>query len=273
MTGQLEGKVAAVTGAGGGIGKASAQSLARQGAKVLVTDINLESAQAVASSINSSGGDSQAMRVDVSNVSQIKDMIATAERLWGGLDCLLNNAESCQNDKLSTLLDSEDEFWMEQVRGKIMPVFYGIKYSVPAFRRRGGGAIVNMASVSGLGADYGVGFHNVGKHGVVGLTKVAALELAQYNIRVNALCPGLTRTERTTPDIEPWPTILKHAHPMGRVAEAREQGDAAAFLLSDAASFITGVALNVDGGLLADNGYHFKEHGLKTAPGAPSASD
>jgi NAD(P)-dependent dehydrogenase (short-subunit alcohol dehydrogenase family) len=154
-----------------------------------------------------------------------------------------------------------------------MPVFYGIKYSVPAFRRRGGGAILNTASVSGLGADYGVSFHNVGKHGVVGLTKVAALELAQYNIRVNALCPGLTRTEAVSPDTEPWPTILRYAHPLGRVGEAREQGDAAAFLLSDAASFITGVALNVDGGLRADNGYHFNKHGLNTSPTRPSVSE
>jgi NAD(P)-dependent dehydrogenase (short-subunit alcohol dehydrogenase family) len=273
MAGQLEGKVAIVTGAGAGIGKASALSLARQGAKVLVTDVNLESAQAVASQIKSAGGDAQAARVDVSQASEIRQMIAIAEDVWGGLDCLLNNAESCRNDKLDILLNSDDEFWMEQVRGKIMPVFYGIKYSVPAFRRRGGGAIVNTASVSGLGADYGVSFHNVGKHGVIGLTKAAAIELAQYNIRVNALCPGFTRTENNTPDVEPWPTILKYAHPMARVGEAREQGDAAAFLLSDAASFITGVALNVDGGLRAENGYHFNKHGLNSSPAGRGANE
>jgi len=100
----------------------SALSLARQGAKVLVTDVNLESAQAVASHIKSAGGDAQATRVDVSQAAEIQRMIAIAEELWGGIDCLLNNAESCRNDKLDILLNSDDEFWMEQVRGKIMPV-------------------------------------------------------------------------------------------------------------------------------------------------------
>lgn len=249
---QLENKVALITGGSSGIGRSSALAFAREGAKVVVVDVNVEGGEETARMIQGSGGESIFVRTDVSRAVEVAAMVSKAVATYGRLDCAHNNA-GVGSDQCPTA-DCTEEVWNRIIGVNLKGVWLCMKYEIPQMLRQGKGAIVNTSSVAGL-----VGFRNyaayaASKHGVLGLTKVATLDYASAGIRINAVCPGtiLTpmvkaafarRPEREAEDLA--------AHPIGRFGTPEEVAEAVVWLCSDAASFVTGHALAVDGGLVA----------------------
>jgi len=251
---RLAGKVAIVTGAGSGIGAASATLFAAEGASVLVTDIDVDRAASVVEDIRRTGGTADMMAVDATDSAQIKEMIDRTESLWGGLDILHNNAANIKLGRVGDISEADFEWVLKQ---SIMPYFLGTKYAIPAFMRRGAGTIVNTASVAGLIADKGLVTHVTCKHAVLGLTKSTALDYAKHNIRANAFCPAATLSPPMRAMLAAAPEHAKAvalATPMGRPSEPIEQANVALFLASDESSYITGSAITVDGGLLCFGG-------------------
>lgn len=250
--GRLEGKVAVVTGAGSGIGAATVKLFGREGAKVVVADINAEAGKSVEAEISSAGGSAKFVEVDVTKAEDVQRMFEVAERELGGVDVIHNNAAAIL---IGNVADLSEEDWDLSMRGGLRGYFLGTKYGIPYLKRRGGGAIINTASVAGFTANHGLATHNVCKTAILGLTRSTAVDYAQDNIRANAVCPGGTlsppmRMLLSRPDTS---ESVKSV-PMGRAAEPIEQAYAALFLASDAAAYVTGVALAVDGGLLAFSG-------------------
>lgn len=251
--GKLENKVAVITGAGSGIGAATAELFARERAKVIVADINAESGREVERKILGAGGAARFVETDATKGEDVRRMFDTAERELGGVDIVHNNAAAILIGKVG---DLSDEDWDLSVVGGLRPYFLGTKYAIPHLKRRGGGVIINTASVAGLCADHGLGTHNTCKAGVIGLTRNAAIEYARDNIRVNAICPSATLSPPmqmllSNPDAA---RAIETAHPLRRASEPTEQASVALFLASDEASYITGVAIPVDGGLMAHSG-------------------
>ncbi len=242
-------KVVIVTGGNSGIGRAAAQLFAREGASVVVAARRQEEGHAVAEQIVSDGGRAIFVSADVSIADDHRNLIDTTVKAFGRLDLAFNNAGKEQFGQ--SIVELAENEWDRVLMVNLKGVFLGMKYQIPAMLASGGGAIVNTSSVGGLVATPGLSAYQASKHGVIGLTKVAALECAKQNIRVNAICPGGTRSDmfdRWTADTEVNAQVLA-AHPIGRFSDPMEQAEAALFLLSDAASFVTGVALPVDGGL------------------------
>jgi len=247
--GRLQDKVVIVTGGNAGIGRAAAQLFSREGACVTVAARREEEGRAVAEQIVSDGGKAIFVRTDVSVADDHRSLIDATVKAFGKLDLAFNNAGTEQFGQSIVELD-EDE-WDRVLTVNLKGVFLSMKYQIPAMLVSGGGAIVNTSSVGGLVATPGLSAYQASKHGVIGLTKVAAMECATQNIRVNAICPGGTRSEmfdRWTAAPEVNAQVLA-AHPIGRFSDPMEQAEAALFLLSDKASYVTGVALPVDGGL------------------------
>lgn len=252
MSGQLDGKVALVTGAGSGIGRASARALAREGAKVVVSDVVVEGGEETVRMIEESGGEATFVKADVSKASEVEALVNSAVEAYGKLDCAHNNAGI--EGTMGSTVECGEENWDRTININLKGVWLGLKYEIPRMSEGGGGAIVNTASVAGL-----VGFQNLpayvaSKHGVVGITRTAALEYAQQGIRVNAVCPGVIRTpmvERILggdPEAAAQFTALE---PVGRMGTPEEIAEAVGWMCSDAASFVTGHAMAVDGGLVA----------------------
>ena len=242
-------KVVIVTGGNSGIGRAAAQLFAREGARVVVAARRQEEGRAVAEQIVREGGKAIFVRADVSVADDHRNLIAATLQAFGRLDLAFNNAGTEQFGQ--SIAELAEEEWDRVLTVNLKGVFLAMKHQIPAMLATGGGAIVNTSSVGGLVATPGLSAYQASKFGVIGLTKVAALECAKQNIRVNAICPGGTRSDmfdRWTADPEVNAQVLA-AHPIGRFSDPREQAEAALFLLSDAASFVTGVALPVDGGL------------------------
>ena len=248
----LEGKVALVTGGSSGIGHATALAFAREGAKIVIADISVDRGNGLVQKIKASGGEALFIGTDVSQPAQVEAMISEAVEAYGRLDCAFNNA-GIEGDMASTA-DCTEANWDRTLSTNLKGVWLCMKYELRQMLKQNGGAIVNCASVAGL-----VGFQNLpayvaSKHGIVGLTKAAALECAKTGIRVNAVCPGVIRTEmveRVTgghAEAEAQYTALE---PVGRMGTADEVGEAVVWLCSDAASFVTGHAMAVDGGLVA----------------------
>jgi NAD(P)-dependent dehydrogenase (short-subunit alcohol dehydrogenase family) len=255
---QLKDKVAIITGAASGIGKATSIVFGREGAKVLCADINADGAEAVARQIADTGGEAASFKVDVAEEAQVQAMVADAVARWGALHAIYNNAGIGTGAPVTQMTVEEwDRMHAINLRG----VFLGTKHAIPEMLKSGGGAIVNTASDAGLMGTPMLSSYCATKGGVVMFTKATAVEWAGMGIRINCVCPGVIRTPILDPMLamaqaagvsneQMWERMGK-SHPIGRVGEPSEVGEAVAFLCSDRASFITGVAMPVDGGMAA----------------------
>jgi len=250
---RLDNKVALITGAGSGIGRESALLFAREGARVVVVDVNDSAGESVASEIRESGGQAVYAHADISKSADAEGMIRVAEASFGRLDVLFNNAgisHAQDDDAVAT----EEDVWDLTMNINLKGVFLGCKHGIPALRRAGGGSIINTASfVALLGAATPQLAYTASKGGVLALTRELAVIHAREGIRVNALCPGPLRTELLMKYLdteEKRQRRLVHI-PMGRFGEAREIAQAALFLASDESSFTTGATFLVDGGITA----------------------
>ena len=247
--GQLEGKVAAVTGSGSGIGEAVAMALAREGARVIVAEINPESGQATVEEIGRQGGEATFVKTDVTREADAEALVKAAVSTYGRLDCAVNNA-GIEGESAFTA-DCTPENFERVLSINLMGVFLGLRHQIPQMLSQGGGSIVNVASTMGLVATPDVPAYVASKHAVIGLTKSTALGTVQEGVRVNAVCPGNT----DTPLIKAWAgrnpegyEWLMGMTPAGRFAEPQEIANAVVWLCSDASSYCTGHALVVDGG-------------------------
>jgi NAD(P)-dependent dehydrogenase (short-subunit alcohol dehydrogenase family) len=247
--GELQGKRTLVTGAAAGIGREIAQVFTEQGAQVMLSDVAEDRLAKAAADLGS-----PSVRCDVSRSSDVQAAIAATVEAFGGIDVVVNNAGI---ETVSTLLDLTEEELDRILAVNLKGVFFGIKYGAPAIIASGGGSIVNMASVAGLGGFGLLGAYCASKHGVMGLTRVAAIELRDAGVRVNAVCPTFLETEmvaRGAPIIEAalqveFGPVIQHFQ--GRLGTPREAAEACAFLASERASFINGVAFAVDNALTA----------------------
>jgi NAD(P)-dependent dehydrogenase (short-subunit alcohol dehydrogenase family) len=247
--GALEGKVAVVTGAAKGIGRASARIFSREGASVVVADVDEEGGRETVALIEGDGGQASFVRTDVSVKADVDVMVEHAVRTFGGLDCAHNNAGI--TSPMAPLADYPDDGWDRAIAVQLTGVYYCLKAEIPRMLERGGGAIVNTASGVGLIGYPEQSAYTASKHGVIGLTKVAALDYGPRGVRVNAICPGTARTPMVDEAVRLDPRLdahLKSLHPIGRIGEASEIAEAAVWLCTPAASFVLGVALPVDGG-------------------------
>jgi NAD(P)-dependent dehydrogenase (short-subunit alcohol dehydrogenase family) len=248
---RLENKVALITGAGSGIGKESALLFAREGARIVVVDMNEDAGKAVASSIKDAGGQAVFAGADVSKADDARAMIETAEQEFGALHVLFNNA-GISHARDDDAMNTEEDVWDLTFAVNVKGVFLGCKYGIPAMLRAGGGSIINTASfVAVLGAATPQLAYTASKGAVLSMTRELAAIHARQGIRVNALCPGPLRTELLMKYLdtdEKRNRRLVHI-PMGRFGEAVEMAKAALFLASDESSFTTGATFLADGGI------------------------
>lgn len=245
----LGGKVALVTGASGGIGRAAALAFARSGASVLVSDVNDEGGEETVALIAAAGGTSAYQRCDVSDGAQVKAMVAAAVARFDRLDYAFNNA----GINVLGADEYEDDNWARSIAINLTGVMLCMREESAVMLAQGAGAIVNTASINGLVGNPSQPGYTASKHGVVGLTRHAALRWAKAGIRVNAVCPGVIETPMTAPLIAS-PEIKKVIDamtPMGRMGKAEEIAEAVVWLCSDAASFVTGHPMVIDGGAIA----------------------
>jgi NAD(P)-dependent dehydrogenase (short-subunit alcohol dehydrogenase family) len=251
VTGRLEGRTALITGAGSGIGRQAAKLFAAEGARVVVADRDAQAGQETVSDIEQAGGIACAVEVDVAVAAQVEAAVAEAERAYGALHVLFNNA-GIFPDGDSSPVDTDEEVWDRVMAVNLKGVFLGCKYGIPALLRAGGGSIVNTASfVAVVGAATSQIAYTASKGGVLALTREIAVEYARQGVRANALCPGPVDTpllQELLADPAAKARRLVHV-PMGRLAQASEIARAALFLASDDASYVNGTTFLVDGAI------------------------
>lgn len=248
--GWFEGQVALVTGASGGIGRATALGFAREGAKVVVSDVNVAGGEETVAMIKEKGGEAIFVRADVSKEADVKALVAAAVENYGRLDCAFNNAG---------VNDIRKNEWDEEVFDfslaiNLKGVMLCMKHEIEQMLKNGGGAIVNTSSINGLVGNPSQPGYTSSKHGVIGLTRTAALRYAREGVRVNAVCPGVIETAMTQQilDINPdYRKIMEGLAPIGRFGQPEEVAEAVLWLCSSRASFVTGHPLAVDGGAVS----------------------
>jgi len=255
VTGLLEGKVALITGAGSGIGRATSLVFADEGAKLVLADVDERSGEETARLVREGGGEAVHVTCDVTDSAQVEALVASAVERFGRLDCAFNNAGI--GGESARLVDYEEQAWHRVIAVNLTGVFLCMKSELRQMVAQSGGAIVNAASLVGvIGYPY-LTAYNAAKHGVVGLTRTAALEYATLGIRINAVCPAWIETPMVM-DEGPAPASIPEVYeaiaslvPMRRLGKSAEVAQAVAWLCSDAASFVTGHPLLVDGGVTA----------------------
>lgn len=247
----LDKKVVLITGAASGIGRATALGFARESAKVVVSDINRSGGEETVAEIKDAGGEAHFVQADVSKADEVKEMVRRTVVLYGRLDCAVNNAGYALIGRL--LHEYDEAEWDNLLSVTLKGVWLGMKYEVIQMLQQGAGVIVNTASAAGIEGQIGAALYSAAKHGVIGLTKTAALEYGTQGVRVNAICPGLILTPATEP-LMAIPEVLSSfegAHALGRLGKPEEVAAAVMWLCSEGASFVTGHAMFVDGGVLA----------------------
>jgi NAD(P)-dependent dehydrogenase (short-subunit alcohol dehydrogenase family) len=253
--GVLEGRVALVTGGSSGIGLAAVLAFAREGAKVMIGSRDRERGEAAVASIEAAGGEGLFQATDVAQAGQVEALVAACVAHFGRLDCAFNNAASGGSGKLCADIDEEE--FDRTIAVNLRGVWLCMKHEIRQMQRQGGGAIVNMSSVDGLTGSPNGSDYSASKHGVDGLTRSAAIEYGRSGIRVNAISGGGFATQMLARgyghDLAWVERYRRPAIPLGRLGRPEECAEAAVWLCSDASSYLTGVCLPVDGGLLADS--------------------
>ena len=252
MSGQLDGKIAVVTGGGSGIGKAAARLFAQEGAKVVVADIDAEGGEKTLQAIRENGCEAHFVQTDISKAADVGALINKVIELHGRLDCAYNNA-GIMGDIMS-VTDLTEETWDHTIETNLRGTWLCMKYEIPQMLKQGHGAIVNTTATSGLKGGKFRSAYAASKAGIVSLSKTAAMEYVENGLRINVICPSHTRTPNIEQFFELRPELEADyiaQGPMGRLAAPEEVARGALWLCSDAASFVTGHVLAVDGGFLS----------------------
>lgn len=257
MMGRVDNKVAIVTGGALGIGRAAALALAREGARVVVADLNVEGGEQTVRDIQDARGEAFFQRVDVGRSADLEHVVAETVRRYGGLHVLVNNVGIAIPGSAAEI---SEEDWNKTLNINLTSVWRGMKYAIPEMIKGGGGSIINMSSVQGLVGFSGWAAYAASKGGINALTQQVAVDYAPQNIRVNAIAPGTIMTpmnERifeATEDKEALITTWNKLHPLGRFGQPEEVANVIVFLASDESSFVTGAIIRVDGGLVIKGG-------------------
>lgn len=253
MGDSMEGKVAIVTGASSGIGRAAAIAFGRAGCSVTVAARRVEESEETVNLVNNAGGKAIFVQTDVSSGEQVKRLVDTTVHTFGGVDYAFNNAANMEPRAGGEWHDVAEEDWDSQVDVGLKGVWLSMKYELPAMLERGGGAIVNNSSIAALFGG-GAGPYTAVKHGIVGLTRSASVRYAGRGIRINAVCPGIIDTQiwqRRYQGDQAFESELKSMQPMNRLGSAAEVADAVTWLCSAGSAFVTGQYIVVDGGLMS----------------------
>jgi NAD(P)-dependent dehydrogenase (short-subunit alcohol dehydrogenase family) len=254
MAGLLDGKSALITGGGGGIGRATALAFAREGARVAVADVAAEAARETVALVNAAGGQAISLMGEVTRDAEVKSMIEAVVSTYGRLDCAFNNAgiAGWQVDAAGKkTAEWSEEAFDRMIAVNLKGVWLCMRHELPQMVAQGGGAIVNTGSIAGLAGLPTSSAYVAAKHGVVGLTKTAALEYADVNIRVNAVCPGFIKTRMTEDTMRRRGAEILGQVPFRRMGNPEEIAEMVVWLCSERASYVSGAAYNVDGGWMA----------------------
>lgn len=262
---EFSGKVAIVSGGARGIGRAVARKLAGEGASVVICSDREEQVEVTVDALREEGLEVRGVRADVTSSADMKKLMDLASETYGGVDVLVNSAGV---QRYGTVVETEEEVWDEVLDANLKGVYLASRYAIPEMRKRGGGAIVNLSSVQAFASQKGVAAYTASKGGINALTRAMALDHAEENIRVNAVCPGSVDTPmlRWAADLFKGEKTAEETvegfgkmHPLGRVARPEEVAEVVSFLASPKASFVTGGEYKVDGGLLAALGVALPE--------------
>ncbi len=254
MAGLLEGKSALITGGGGGIGRATALIFAREGARIAVADANIDAAAETVAQVNAAGGQAMSLSGDVTDSAAVQAMINTVVSAYGRIDCAFNNAGIAGyqvNASGKKTHEWADDSFDRMIAVNLRGVWLCMKHEIQHMLAQGGGVIVNTGSIAGLIGLPTSSAYVAAKHGVLGLTKTAALEYATDKIRVNAVCPGYIETKMTEDTMRRRGAELMQKVPFGRMGKPEEIGEMVLWFCSDRASYVTGACYNVDGGYMA----------------------